>query len=224
MNMTGRGTSSITECTTLKSLTKSELFFFLQCNLHGPFITQVPLSRSRPITNFLVGVLCRFRKELIAFMCDLEAMFHQFKVKEKDRNHLRFYWWENGDTTKTPERLFIYTELQPLLDARTLGSRKLLPTMSASLAPTQLTLSGKISMLTMASVATVSESSLLIENTKSICARGVMQLHKFISNFKEVPRTGPEDRAKGVKDLDLHSDALPIDAHWRSVVRGVRHL
>ena len=88
-------------------------------------------------------------------MCDLEAMFHQFKVKGKDRNYLRFYWWENGDTTKTPERLCIYTEMQPLLDARTLGSRKLLSTMSASLAPTQLTLSGKISMLTMASVATV---------------------------------------------------------------------
>ena len=75
-------------------------------------------------------------------------------------------------------------------------------------------------MLTMASVATISEATLLIENTKSICARGVMQLYKFISNFKEVPRTGPEDRAKGVKDLDLHSDALPIDAHW--AFRGVR--
>jgi len=41
-----------------------------------------------------------------------------------------------------------------------------------------------------------------------------MQLNKFISNFREVLRTAPEDRAKGVKDLDLHSDALPIDAHW----------
>ena len=33
-------------------------------------------------------------------MCDLEAMFHQFKVAEEDRNYLRFYWWENGDTTR----------------------------------------------------------------------------------------------------------------------------
>ena len=104
-------------------------------------------------------------------MCDLEAMFHQFKVKGKDRKYLRFYWWENGDTTKTPERL----------DARSLGSRKLLPTMSASLAPTQLTLSGKISMLTMASVPTVSEASLLIENTKSNCARGGMTRRGILS-------------------------------------------
>ena len=60
------------------------------------------LLQGPDLTNSLVGVLCRFRKELIAFMCDLEAMFHQFKVKEEDRDYLRFYWWENGDITKTP--------------------------------------------------------------------------------------------------------------------------
>ena len=39
-----------------------------------------------------------------------------------------------------------------------------------------------------------------------------MRLHKFISNFKEViAKIAPEDRAKGVKDLDLHRDVLPIE-------------
>ena len=39
-----------------------------------------------------------------------------------------------------------------------------------------------------------------------------MRLHKFISNSKEViAKIAPEDRAKGVKDLDLHSDVLPIE-------------
>ena len=57
------------------------------------------LLQGPDLTNSLVGVLCRFRKELIAFMCDLKAMFHQFKVKEEDRDYLRFYWWENGDIT-----------------------------------------------------------------------------------------------------------------------------
>ena len=60
------------------------------------------LLQGPDLTNSLVGVLCRFRQEAIAFMCDLEAMFHQFKVAEKDRDFLRFYWWENGDTTKKP--------------------------------------------------------------------------------------------------------------------------
>lgn len=87
-------------------------------------------------------------------MCDLEAMFHEFKVKEEVRNNLRFYRWEDGDTTKSPVQIaspLIYSDLHPLLDARTLGSKELLPTMSASLALMQLTLSAlKISMLTMA--------------------------------------------------------------------------
>lgn len=39
-----------------------------------------------------------------------------------------------------------------------------------------------------------------------------MRLHKFISNFKEViAKIAPEDRAKGVKDLDFHSDVLLIE-------------
>lgn len=39
-----------------------------------------------------------------------------------------------------------------------------------------------------------------------------MRLHKFISNSKEViAKIAPEDRAKGVKDLDFHSDVLLIE-------------
>ena len=36
------------------------------------------------------------------FMCDLEAMFYQFKVAEKDRDFLRFYRWDNNVTSKDP--------------------------------------------------------------------------------------------------------------------------
>ena len=62
MTMEGRGTSTHHGVYQPQKPDKIRIVF-LQCNLHGPFITQVPLSRSRPITNFLVGVLCRFRKD-----------------------------------------------------------------------------------------------------------------------------------------------------------------
>ena len=42
------------------------------------------------LTNGLIGVLVRFRQERIALMCDVEKMFHQFRVDEKDRNYIRF--------------------------------------------------------------------------------------------------------------------------------------
>ena len=54
------------------------------------------------LTNGLVGVFCRFRKDPMAFMCDLEVIFHQFKVDVNHRNFLRFLWWANGDIKVTP--------------------------------------------------------------------------------------------------------------------------
>nr|XP_055051100.1 uncharacterized protein LOC129436861 [Misgurnus anguillicaudatus]XP_055051101.1 uncharacterized protein LOC129436861 [Misgurnus anguillicaudatus] len=53
--------------------------------------------------NNLTGVLLRFRKHPIAVTCDIEKMFHQFHVPERDRDYLRFLWWTNGDTHSIPQ-------------------------------------------------------------------------------------------------------------------------
>ncbi|XP_064622351.1 uncharacterized protein LOC135484646 [Lineus longissimus] len=50
------------------------------------------LLQGPDITNNLTGVLCRFRKGLIAFSCDIEGMFHQVGVNREHRNFLRFLW------------------------------------------------------------------------------------------------------------------------------------
>ena len=50
--------------------------------------------------NDLFGILCRFRKENVAFMTDIKTMFHQFVVAEKHRDLLRFLWWLDGDPSK----------------------------------------------------------------------------------------------------------------------------
>ena len=62
------------------------------CLLQGP-----------DMTNSLLGVLLRFRKEDIAFCCDIEKMFYQFRVPSNQRDYLRFLWWKDGDTTKEPD-------------------------------------------------------------------------------------------------------------------------
>ena len=54
------------------------------------------------LINTLVGVLCRFRKEPIAFICDVEQMFHQFKVDTKHRDFLRFLRWDGGNYDARP--------------------------------------------------------------------------------------------------------------------------
>ena len=58
-----------------------------------------------------------------------------------------------------------------------------------------------------------------IKQIKDQCSKGGFQLHKFVSNSKEVIRRIPEqDRADDVKELDLDLDSLPLEhtfgIHW----------
>ena len=55
------------------------------------------LLRGPDLTNTLVGVLSRFRQEPVAFMCDIEQMFYQFKVNQDHCDFLRFLWWKDGN-------------------------------------------------------------------------------------------------------------------------------
>ena len=55
------------------------------------------------LTNSLVGVLCRFCLNPVAFMADVEAMFHQVKVTQRDQDVLRFLWWPGGNMAAEPE-------------------------------------------------------------------------------------------------------------------------
>ena len=46
------------------------------------------------------GVLSRFRKDRIAMVADVEAMFYQIKVDPSHIDALRILWWENRDLSK----------------------------------------------------------------------------------------------------------------------------
>ena len=45
------------------------------------------------LRNKLIGVLMGFREEHVVIMADMEAMFYQVKLAEKNRSVLRFLWW-----------------------------------------------------------------------------------------------------------------------------------
>ena len=61
------------------------------------------LLQGQDLTNSLVGVLSRFRQELIALMSDVEAMFHQVRVRPSDCDALRFLWWPDGNLEDQPQ-------------------------------------------------------------------------------------------------------------------------
>ena len=55
------------------------------------------------LVNCLTGVSTRFREEKIALVADIEAMFHQVKVRSEDMDSLKFLWWRDGDISLEPE-------------------------------------------------------------------------------------------------------------------------
>ena len=54
------------------------------------------------LNNRLDAVLLRIRKESIALVANVEAMFHQVLVSPRDRDSFCFLWWRDGDVRKKP--------------------------------------------------------------------------------------------------------------------------
>ena len=58
------------------------------------------LMKGPDLANSLVGVLTHFKKNKVALVADVKAIFHQIKVDPRDQNALRFLWWTKGDLHK----------------------------------------------------------------------------------------------------------------------------
>lgn len=80
---------------------KLRVVFDCGASFKGTFLNS-ELVQGPDLTNSLLGVLTRFRQEPIGMMGDIQAMFHQVKVPEKDTDFLRFLWWPGGDTSLPP--------------------------------------------------------------------------------------------------------------------------
>ena len=70
----------------------------LDCSTKSEGVSLNDLLLQGPdLTNSLVGVLTRFREDPVAFMGDVEAMFHQVTVPPEQHDYLRFLWWPDGN-------------------------------------------------------------------------------------------------------------------------------
>ena len=175
------------------------------------------LLQGPDLTNSLNGVLCRFRKEPIAFTCDVEGMFHQLFVNPDYRNLLRFLWWDKGNVDSTPTEYRMTVHLFGATSSPGCANFTLKRTADdfEELFGSEPTTFVKKDFYVddgLKSVPSATEASALIKSTKSLLAKGGFNLHKFISNSKEVIEAIPkEQRASGIKELDLSRDILPIE-------------
>jgi hypothetical protein len=175
------------------------------------------LLQGPDLTNNLVGVLVRFRQERTAIMCDIESMFHQVHVNAEHRNLLRFLWWPDGDVNREPVEYRMTVHLFGATSSPGCANIGLKTTAdkykeefgnaAASFVRHDFYVDDGLK-----SVPSPSEAIDLITKTKGLCERGGFRLHKLVSNSKEVLQSfPPEERASGIKDLNLDHEKLPVE-------------
>ncbi|XP_030834543.1 uncharacterized protein LOC115921321 [Strongylocentrotus purpuratus] len=175
------------------------------------------LLQGPDLINPLIGVLLRFRQGPVAFMCDVEKMYHQFKVADPHQNYLRFLWWEDGDLSKTPVdhrmkvHLFGATSSpgcanfglkQIAEDHKKLGDR------AANFLKRNFYVDDGLK-----SMSSEQEAAVLIKDATQMCAKGNLRLHKFVCNSKDVTSTIPKSERATVTNasVQLGEQTSPIE-------------
>ena len=175
------------------------------------------LLQGPDLTNSLNGVLCRFRKEPIAFTCDVEGMFHQVYVSPDHRNLLRFLWWSDGNIDSQPTEFRMTVHLFGAMSSPGCANFALKRTADNfeelfGSEPAKFVKEDFYVDDGLKSVPSAVQASTLIESTKCLLAKGGFNFHKFISNSKNVIKAIPkEQQASSIKELDLSRDVLPIE-------------
>ncbi|XP_069109451.1 uncharacterized protein [Argopecten irradians] len=171
------------------------------------------------LTNELLGILLRFRKDEVAFAADIEQMFYSFLVREDHRDFLRFFWYRDND----PSRDIIEYRMRahvfgnsPSPAVANFGLKKSVEGQNVDQAVKELVNRNFYVDDALASVPKEDEAISLLERTQAALKDGGnIRLHKIVSNRSKVVGAFPlEDFGKELKSLELEQDPLPNTAVW----------
>ncbi|XP_061185011.1 uncharacterized protein LOC133193026 [Saccostrea echinata] len=167
------------------------------------------------LTNNLVGILMRFRENAIAISGDIQQMFYAFRVHEKHRDYLRFFWYEDNDFQKPL--------IQYRMKAHVFGN-----TPSPAVATYGLHKASAVGDCDvrkfvynnfyvddgLTSLPTEAEAVTLMKKTQAaLKENGNIRLHKIISNSVNVMKSFPtDDLGSDLKELNHSTDMcnLPV--------------
>jgi hypothetical protein len=172
------------------------------------------LLQGPDLTNSLIGVLNRFRQGPIAFMADVEAMFHQVRVPVEDCDSLRFLWWPNGDTTAVPEEYQMLVHLFGSISSPSCANFALKKTAKDNkedFSPLAISTVEKDFYVDdcLKSVESDEVAIPLVQELRQLLSKGGFRLTKWSSNSQNVLKSLPEvERAASVKNLDCASSLI----------------
>ena len=195
---------------------KIRVVFDCSSKFHGTSLNDQLLC-GPDMTNSLVGVMTRFRQEPVAFMSDIEAMFHQVQVPTEHRDYLRFLWWENGDLSTELKEYRMTVHLFGAVSSPSCSNYALKETANRYEDVYGILVADTIRKNfyvddCLRSVGTKEFAIQLIDALRKNCNDGGFHLTKFICNDRTVLESIPVDeRSKEVKSLDLANEDLPIE-------------
>ena len=166
------------------------------------------------LTNQLVGILTRFREEQLAFIADVEAMFHQARIPEDQRSLLRSLWWKNEDIRHPINDHEICVNLFRGISSPSCSNYALKRTSVDNEkkigSDTARTLRRNLYFDDMLkSSRGIDEAVDLIQRRRNICKAGGFILTKFVSNKIEVMKSIPEEHCrKNINIKELESEEV----------------
>ena len=167
------------------------------------------LVQGPDLTNNLIAVLCRFRQEPVAVMCDIEGMFHQVHVNPEHQNFLRFFWWDSGSIDSDPEEYRMTVHLFGATSSPGFANfalKKVASDFGHLCGEEAANFLKNDSYVDdgLKSVSTPEAAIALVKNTKLLCERSGFNLHRFVSNHKAVIDVIPlQDQSKDIQNLDF---------------------
>ncbi|XP_069129320.1 uncharacterized protein [Argopecten irradians] len=169
------------------------------------------------LTNSLLGVLMRFRREPIGITADIQQMFYEFRVEEKHRNFLRFFWFKdnNPDLELIEYRMCVHVfGNSPSPAIATYGLRKSAEAVEEIYGKDVSEFVRKDFYVDdgLASFPSAEMAIDVMRRTQgALTAGGNLRLHKVASNSREVMNSFPkEDLAGDLKNLDIIQQGLPL--------------
>ncbi|XP_028408116.1 uncharacterized protein LOC114530710 [Dendronephthya gigantea] len=193
---------------------KIRVVFDCSADYFGTSLNKI-LLQGPDLTNSLVGVLTRFRQEPVAFMADIEAMFHQVWVPSEHWNFLRFLWWPDGNLDLEIQEYQMVVHLFGAVSSPSVCNYALRKTADDNELdyPTVATVIRRNFYVDdcLRSDKTEESTTKLIDDLRTVCTKGGFHLTKFVSNSRNVLESIPaEERSQETRTLDLDRERLPI--------------
>ena len=198
---------------------KIHVVFDSAAETKGTSLNKVLLS-GPGLTNNLLGVLLRFRQDIVGFVGNIEQMFHSFLVQEQHRDLLRFFWYKDNDPNRelTEYRMKVHVfgnTYSPAAAAFCLRR-------TADVGEQEFGSDAKDFLYDnfnvddrLKSVANPAENIDLLTRTRAMLGKANLRLHKIASIHPEVTHAFPrEDLASDLCDLDFSLDTVPVGVQW----------